>query len=189
MSFEFKKCFLNDSTEFKGLYEICPKVFGDSRGYIFEAWTERDFLEAGLNVKFVQDNVSKSCKGVLRGMHFQKNHPQGKLVCPLVGRVYDVAVDLRRGSATFGKYYGVILDAEKQNMFYIPEGFAHGFYVLSEEAEFCYKCTDLYHPGDEGGIRWDDPDLAIAWPLLEELPVILSSKDAQLPRFQELKKT
>ena len=130
-----------------------------------------------------------SRQGVLRGLHYQIHHPQGKLVRVIRGEVFDVGVDLRPGSPTYGMWHGEVLSAENKKQFYIPEGFAHGFYVLSEEAEFCYKCTDLYHPGDEGGIRWDDPDLAIAWPLLEELPVILSSKDAQLPRFQELKKT
>ena len=155
--FEFKKCAV------EGLYEIQPKVFGDSRGYFFEAYSEKDFFEAGLTMKFVQDNQSMSSKNVLRGLHFQKHHPQGKLVRAVSGKVYDVAVDLRLGSATFGKYYGVILDAEKQNMFYIPKGFAHGFCVLSETAVFTYKCTDFYHPEDEGGLPWNDETIAIDW--------------------------
>ncbi len=155
--FEFKKCTVD------GLYEIQPKVFGDSRGYFFEAYSEKDFFEAGLTMKFVQDNQSMSSKNVLRGLHFQKHHPQGKLVRAVSGKVYDVAVDLRLGSATFGKYYGVILDSEKQNMFYIPKGFAHGFCVLSETAVFTYKCTDFYHPEDEGGLPWNDETIAIDW--------------------------
>ena len=155
--FEFKKCAV------EGLYEIQPKVFGDSRGYFFEAYSEKDFFEAGLTMKFVQDNQSMSSKNVLRGLHFQKHHPQGKLVRAVSGKVYDVAVDLRLGSATFGKYYGVILDSEKQNMFYIPKGFAHGFCVLSETAVFTYKCTDFYHPEDEGGLPWNDESIAIDW--------------------------
>ncbi len=161
MPFEFKKC------EIEGLYEIQPKIFGDNRGYFLETYSEKDFFEAGLTMKFVQDNQSSSTKGVLRGLHFQTKHPQGKLVRALYGKVYDVAVDLRLGSATFGKYYGVVLDCEKQNMFYIPEGFAHGFLVLSDTAEFVYKCTDVYDPKSEGGIPWNDPDIAVEWPKLD----------------------
>ena len=145
MAFEFKKCIV-DGTEVEGLWEIQPKIFGDARGYFLESYSEKDFFAAGLTMKFVQDNQSKSSKGVLRGLHFQTQHPQGKLVRALEGCVYDVAVDLRKGSKTFGKYYGVVLDAEKQNQFYIPEGFAHGFYVLSDTAIFAYKCTDFYDP-------------------------------------------
>lgn len=130
MAFEFNTCKLAGGTEVKGLYEIQPKIFGDARGYFLETYSEKDFFAAGLKMRFVQDNQSKSSKGVLRGLHFQTLHPQGKLVRALQGKVYDVAVDLRKDSATFGKYYGVILDAEKQNMFYIPEGFAHGFMCL-----------------------------------------------------------
>ena len=129
MSFEFKPCTLSDGTQIQGLYEIQPKVFGDVRGYFFEVYSERDFFAAGLTMKFVQDNQSASTKGVLRGLHFQTQHPQGKLVRAVSGRVYDVAVDIRNGSPTFGRYYGVILDSEKQNEFYIPQGFAHVFYV------------------------------------------------------------
>lgn len=162
MAFEFKQC-EKDGLKFTGLYEIQPKVFGDSRGYFLETYSEKDFFEAGLKMKFVQDNQSKSSKGVLRGLHFQTNHPQGKLVRALEGKVFDVAVDLRKGSETFGKYYGVILDAQKQNQFYIPEGFAHGFYVLSDEAIFAYKCTDFYDPHGEGGIMWNDSVISIDW--------------------------
>jgi len=176
MSFEFRQC-EKEGVKFDGLYEIQPKLFGDSRGYFAETYSERDFFEAGLKMKFVQDNQSKSSKGVLRGLHFQTNHPQGKLVRALHGKVYDVAVDIRNGSDTFGKYYGVILDSEKQNMFYIPEGFAHGFYVLSDEAIFTYKCTDFYRPDDEGGILWNDKEIGIDWPLAEEIKLIISEKD------------
>ena len=189
MSFEFKKCLLNNTKEISGLYEIQPKIFGDSRGYFLETYSERDFFSAGLCMKFVQDNQSKSSKGVLRGLHFQTNHPQGKLVHALDGRVYDVAVDLRWGSPTFGKYYGVILDAEKQNMFYIPEGFAHGFYVLSEEATFTYKCTDFYDPKGEGGLMWNDPAIGIDWKsIAKDINPLLSEKDTKHPAFDSNKK-
>lgn len=184
MSFEFKKCILADGTAFNGLYEIQPKIFGDSRGYLSERYNERDFSKAGLNVKFVQDNQSLSKKGVLRGLHFQTKHPQGKLIYPFKGRVYDVAVDLRKSSPTFGKYYGVILDSEKQNMFYIPEGFAHGFYVLSDEAIFTYKCTDFYDPSGEGGLMWNDPLLAVNWKAVApDVNPLLSEKDTKHPAF------
>ena len=184
MSFEFNKCSLADGTEFCGLYEIQPKIFGDARGYFLETYSERDFFAAGLTMKFVQDNQSKSTKGVLRGLHFQTQHPQGKLVRALAGRVYDVAVDLRCGLPTFGKYYGVILDAEKHNMFYIPEGFAHGFYVLSDEAIFTYKCTDFYDPKGEGGLMWNDPALGIDWKsIAPSIEPLLSEKDGKHPAF------
>ena len=184
MAFEFKQCEINGD-KVEGLFEIQPKIFGDARGYFLESYGEKDFFEAGLKMKFVQDNQSKSTKGVLRGMHFQTLHPQGKLVRALEGKVYDVAVDLRKGSATFGKYYGVILDAEKQNMFYIPEGFAHGFYVLSDEATFAYKCTDFYHPEDEGGLMWNDSSVGIDWKsVAPEISVPnLSEKDTKHPIF------
>ena len=184
MAFEFKQCEINGD-KVEGLFEIQPKIFGDARGYFLESYSEKDFFEAGLKMKFVQDNQSKSTKGVLRGMHFQTLHPQGKLVRALEGKVYDVAVDLRKGSATFGKYYGVILDAEKQNMFYIPEGFAHGFYVLSDEATFAYKCTDFYHPEDEGGLMWNDSSVGIDWKsVAPEISVPnLSEKDTKHPIF------
>lgn len=148
----------------QGLCIIEPAVHGDSRGYFMETYNQNDMREAGLDMVFVQDNQSCSVKGVLRGLHYQKKFPQGKLVRVIKGIVYDVAVDLRRESSTFGKWYGLELSEENKKQFYIPEGFAHGFLVLSEIAEFCYKCTDFYHPGDEGGIAWNDPELGIAWP-------------------------
>lgn len=168
-----------------GLFEIQPRVFGDSRGYFFESWSERDFSAAGLTLRFVQDNQSKSTKGVLRGLHFQKTHPQGKLVRVIEGQVFDVAVDLRSGSKTWGKWHAVTLSAEKNNMFYIPEGFAHGFLVLSDTATFTYKCTDFYHPEDEGGLMWNDSDVAIAWPDIGMEP-LLSEKDRKHPLLADL---
>ena len=148
----------------EGLYIIEPAVHGDDRGYFMETYNQRDMAEAGLNMVFVQDNQSMSVKGVLRGLHFQKEYPQGKLVRVVKGRVFDVAVDLRADSATYGKWYGVELTAENKKQFYISEGFAHGFLVLSDTAEFCYKVTDFYHPGDEGGLAWNDPAIGIQWP-------------------------
>jgi len=167
----------------EGLYIIHPRVFNDARGYFLETYNERDFYEAGLTMKFVQDNQSFSRRGVLRGLHFQKKYPQGKLVRVIQGEVYDVAVDIRPSSKTFGQYYGIILSSEQHNQFYIPPGFAHGFVVLSEFAIFSYKCTDYYHPEDEGGILWDDLDLAIPWPITD---VQVSAKDAQLPYFRNI---
>ena len=184
MAFEFKECILSDGTKIQGLYEIQPKVFGDARGYFFEVYSERDFFEAGLTMKFVQDNQSASTKGVLRGLHFQTQHPQGKLVRAVSGRVYDVTVDIRCGSPTFGKYYGVVLDSEKQNEFYIPQGFAHGFYVLSDSAVFAYKCTDFYDPKGEGGLMWNDPIINIDWNAVAPgLTPLLSEKDGKHPAF------
>ena len=148
----------------KGLCVIIPTVHGDSRGYFMETYSQRDMEEAGLNITFVQDNQSMSTKGVLRGLHFQKNFPQTKLVRVIKGRVFDVAVDLRKGSATYGKWYGEELTEENKKQFLIPRGFAHGFLVLSEVAEFCYKCDDFYHPNDEGGLAWNDPAIGIVWP-------------------------
>lgn len=148
----------------KGLCVIAPAVHGDARGYFMETYNQRDMEENGLNMVFVQDNQSRSTKGVLRGLHFQKQFPQGKLVRVISGTVFDVAVDLRSGSETFGKWFGVELTAENKKQFYIPEGFAHGFLVLSDTAEFCYKCTDFYRPEDEGGLAWNDPKIGIAWP-------------------------
>lgn len=165
--------------EIEGLYVIEPKVFPDSRGYFMETYNENDFKEEGLNMRFVQDNQSMSVRGVLRGLHFQKQFPQGKLVRVIRGAVFDVAVDLRASSATCGKWFGVELTAENKKQFYIPEGFAHGFLVLSDEAEFVYKCTDFYHPGDEGGLLWNDPDIGIRWPIPEGMELILSEKDRQ----------
>jgi len=150
----------------EGLYIIEPAVHGDNRGYFMETYSQRDMAEAGLNMVFVQDNQSMSVKGVLRGLHFQKEFPQGKLVRVIKGRVFDVAVDLRKDSETYGKWYGVELTEENKKQFYISEGFAHGFLVLSETAEFCYKVTDFYHPGDEGGLAWNDPEIGIEWPEL-----------------------
>ena len=154
-------------THIEGLYVIEPTVFGDSRGYFVETYNQKDMAEAGLTMNFVQDNQSMSTKGVLRGLHFQKKYPQGKLVRVIRGRVFDVSVDLRQGSATFGQWYGIELSAENKKQFYISEGFAHGFLVLSDEAEFCYKVTDFYHPDDEGGLAWNDPEIGIKWPELQ----------------------
>jgi len=148
----------------EGLYIIEPAVHGDSRGYFMETYNQRDMEEAGLNMVFVQDNQSMSVKGVLRGLHSQKNYPQGKLVRVIQGRVFDVAVDMRPGSKTYGKWYGLELTAENKKQFYISEGFAHGFLVLSDTAEFCYKVTDFYHPNDEVGVAWNDPAIGIQWP-------------------------
>lgn len=150
----------------EGLYVIEPAVHGDNRGYFMETYNQKDMQENGLNMVFVQDNQSMSVKGVLRGLHFQKQYPQGKLVRVIKGRVYDVAVDLRAGSETYGKWYGVELTEENKKQFYISEGFAHGFLVLSDTAVFCYKVTDFYHPGDEGGLAWNDPAIGIEWPEL-----------------------
>ena len=185
----------------EGLYEIQPTRHDDARGYFIETYNKRDMAEAGLTMEFVQDNQSASVKGVLRGLHYQKEHPQGKLVRVISGEVFDVAVDLRAGSPTLGKWHGVVLSAEKQNQFYIPEGFAHGYMVLSDYAEFCYKVTDFYHPGDEGSLAFNDPEIAVEWPgligeypgsadpssyhLEDGTPLILSPKDSAAPRFGE----
>ncbi len=150
----------------EGLYVIEPSVHGDARGYFMETYNQKDMHEAGLDMVFVQDNQSMSTKGVLRGLHFQKQFPQGKLVRVIKGSVYDVAVDLREGSPTYGQYYGVELTEENKKQFYISEGFAHGFLVLSDVAEFCYKVTDFWHPGDESGLAWNDPEINIQWPQL-----------------------
>ena len=163
--------------EIEGLYVIEPTVFADERGYFMETYNQKDMEEAGLHLNFVQDNQSMSTKGVLRGLHFQKQYPQGKLVRVVRGAVYDVAVDLRKDSKTFGKWFGVELSAENKKQFYIPEGFAHGFLVLTDEAEFCYKCTDFYHPNDEGGIAWNDEELGIQWPIKEGDCLTISEKD------------
>lgn len=171
--------------EIKDMVIIQPAVYGDARGYFMETYNQRDMAAVGLNMVFVQDNQSMSVKGVLRGLHFQKQYPQGKLVRVIRGEVFDVGVDLRPGSSTYGKWHGEILSAENKKQFYIPEGFAHGFYVLSDEAEFCYKCTDFYHPNDEGGIRWDDPDIGIDWPIPEGTNLILSEKDLAWPSMKE----
>ncbi len=165
----------------EGLKIITPAVHGDERGYFMETYQQRDFAEAGITVTFVQDNQSSSRRGVLRGLHYQINYPQDKLVRVVSGEVFDVAVDLRKGSPTFGQWHGVLLSAENKKQFFIPKDFAHGFLVLSDVAEFTYKCTDFYHPNDEGGIRWDDPDIGIEWPLQEGVELILSDKDTRWP--------
>jgi len=180
----------------EGLCTITPAVHGDDRGYFMETYNLADMHEAGLDYTFVQDNQSKSRKGVLRGLHFQINYPQTKLVRVIKGSVFDVAVDLRRGSATYGKWHGETLTEENKKQYLIPRGFAHGFLVLSDDAEFCYKCDDLYHPNDEGGLAWNDPDIGVKWPCLEGeyngtpsaegytvdgTPLILSEKDQHWP--------
>ncbi len=177
----------------EGLCVITPAVHGDNRGYFMETYSQRDMEEAGIHISFVQDNQSMSTKGVLRGLHFQKQYPQTKLVRAIKGSVFDVAVDLRSGSETYGKWYGVLLTEENKKQFLIPKGFAHGFLVLTETAEFCYKCDDFYHPNDEGGLAWNDPTIGIAWPglqgayhgtasangytLADGTPLIISEKD------------
>lgn len=148
----------------EGLCVITPAVHGDDRGYFMETYSQRDMMEAGIDIAFVQDNQSMSTKGVLRGLHFQKNYPQTKLVRVIKGSVFDVAVDLRKKSNTFGKWYGIELNEENKKQFLIPRGFAHGFLVLSDKAEFCYKCDDFYHPNDEDGLAWNDPKIGIEWP-------------------------
>lgn len=170
-------------TSINGVYIIEPTVFGDERGYFMETYHADEFKESGLDVTFVQDNQSKSKKGVLRGLHFQYTKPQGKLVRAIKGEVFDVAVDLRKNSPTYGKWEGVILSEVNKKQFYVPEGFAHGFLVLSDEAEFTYKCTDFYDPADEGGILWNDSDIGIEWPIDDE--VLLSDKDKQWKTLKE----
>lgn len=168
----------------EGLCVIQPAVYGDARGYFMETYNQRDMEEAGLTMNFVQDNQSCSVKGVLRGLHFQKEFPQGKLVRVVKGTVFDVAVDLRKDSNTFGKWFGIELSEENKKQFYIPEGFAHGFLVLSDVAEFCYKCTDFYRPEDEGGLLWNDPTIGIQWPKLD-VEYLLSEKDKNWGRLGE----
>ena len=178
----------SDCNGIEGLKVIEPAVFGDARGYFMETYNYNDFKEAGIDCEFVQDNQSSSTKGVLRGLHFQINFTQDKLVRVVNGEVFDVAVDLRKGSKTFGKWYGVVLSAENKKQFFIPKDFAHGFIVLSDEAEFCYKVTDFYHPNDEGGLMWNDPEIGVEWPMPEgmtEKDLILSDKDKVHPSFSE----
>ncbi len=178
-----------EKTPIEGLYVIKPTVHGDDRGYFMETYNYNDMKEHGLDMVFVQDNQSKSTKGVLRGLHYQINHPQGKLVRVIKGRVFDVAVDIRKDSKTYGAWFGIELTEENKKQFYISPGFAHGFLVLSDEAEFCYKCTDFYHPGDEGGIAWNDPAIGIVWPEVKDgkledgTELKLSTKDAKHPAF------
>ena len=169
----------------EGLCVITPAVHGDNRGYFMETYNERDMKEAGIDIVFVQDNQSCSTKGVLRGLHFQKEFPQDKLVRCINGEVFDVAVDLRRDSKTFGKWFGVVLSAENKKQFFIPKGFAHGFYVLSDYAEFAYKCSDFYHPNDEGGLKWNDPDIGVEWPLQDGVELLLSDKDTKWGGIKE----
>ena len=156
-----------DLNGISGLCLIEPAVHGDNRGYFMETWSKRDMEEAGFDIDFVQDNQSRSSKGVLRGLHFQKQHPQTKLVRAIRGEVFDVVVDLRTGSSTYGKWHGELLTEENKKQFLVPKGFAHGFLVLSETAEFCYRCDDYYHPEDEGGVAWNDPEIGIVWPKME----------------------
>ncbi len=171
----------------EGLCIIEPKVHGDDRGYFFESFHQQDMHDAGLETVYVQDNQSMSRRGVLRGMHIQRRYPQGKLVRVIKGTVFDVALDLRRDSQTFGQWYGVEISEDNKKQFYIPEGFAHGFLVLSDIAEFLYKCTDYYHPEDEAGVLWNDPDVGIAWPLDGMPEIALSGKDKALPLLKNLK--
>ncbi len=177
--FQFEK------TPIEGVYVISPTVFGDDRGYFMETYQYEEFAAAGLDMTFVQDNQSKSKRGVLRGLHFQTRNPQGKLVRVIRGEVYDVAVDIRKGSPTFGQHFGVLLSEENKKQFYIPEGFAHGFLVTSETAEFVYKCTNYYDPSSEAGILWDDPDLAIEWPVAADMEILLSEKDKKQQSFAD----
>jgi len=168
------------------LYIIEPTVFGDHRGYFMEGYNKKDFFEAGLTMEFVQDNESKSKKGVLRGLHFQTKHTQGKLVRVTEGAVFDVAVDLREGSPSYGKWHGVVLSQENKRQFYVPEGFAHGFLVISDEAVFNYKCTDYYAPEYDSGLLWNDPDIGIEWPLHEVGEILLSEKDQKQKTLKQL---
>ncbi|MFU8765055.1 MAG: dTDP-4-dehydrorhamnose 3,5-epimerase [Haliea sp.] len=178
-----------EPTPLAGLYLLQPRVFGDERGFFLESWNAATFREAGFDLDFVQDNHSRSARGILRGLHFQTEHPQGKLVRVTSGAVFDVAVDLRRSSPTLGQWYGVELSAANHRMLWVPPGFAHGFYVLSEYADFQYKCTDYYHPASEVSLAWDDSTVGIAWPIPAEAPPRLSAKDAaglpwaELPLF------
>lgn len=171
-------------TEVPGIVIVEPTIFGDDRGYFMETWQKEEFGAAGLPTAFVQENQSMSRRGVLRGLHFQREHTQGKLVRVVRGRVFDVGVDVRPRSLFFGRWAGVELSAENKRQLYVPEGFAHGFLVLSESAEFTYKCTDYYHPASEGGIRYDDPGIGIEWPL-EEMTPVMSEKDEVLPLLKE----
>ena len=189
-----------DLNGISGLCLIEPAVHGDNRGYFMETWSKRDMEEAGFDIDFVQDNQSSSVKGVLRGLHFQKQYPQTKLVRAIRGEIFDVVVDLRTGSNTYGKWHGEMLTEENKKQFLIPKGFAHGFLVLSESAEFCYKCDDFWHPNDEGGMAWNDPEIGIVWPKLEGeyrgsadgegytvdgVPLMLSEKDRKWPGIKD----
>ena len=181
--FEFIK------NEIEGLVVIKPTVFGDDRGFFMETFHKEEFAAAGITREFVQDNHSKSSKGVLRGLHFQTENTQGKLVRVIKGEVFDVAVDLRKDSPTFGQWKGVLLSEENKKQFFVPKGFAHGFLVLSDYAEFCYKCSDFYHPGDEGGLMYNDPDIGVEWPITEDMEILLSDKDKVHGGIKEYKET
>ena len=178
-------------TPIEGVTIVDVKAYGDARGYFMETYKRPDFEAGGIACEFVQDNQSSSTQGVLRGLHFQIEHPQSKLVRVIEGEVFDVAVDLRPGSPTFGKWEGVVLSAENHRQFFIPRGFAHGFYVMSETAVFAYKCDEVYHPNDEGGLMYDDPSIGVEWPALEgddafdPAKLVLSEKDTKHPRMAE----
>ncbi len=177
-----------ETCEIEGLKIITPEVRGDARGYFMETYQQEDFAKLGIDVTFVQDNQSASKRGVLRGLHFQKQFPQDKLVRVIKGEVFDVAVDLREGSPTFGKWHGVLLTEENKKQFFVPKNFAHGFLVLSEYAEFCYKCSDFYHPGDEGGLAWNDPEIGVEWPLQDGVELIFSERDTKWGSISDLNK-
>ena len=177
-----------ETCEIEGLKIITPTVLSDPRGYFFESYHYEAYREAGIPDIFVQDNQSASRRGVLRGLHFQIQHPQAKLVRVIKGEVFDVAVDIRPGSSTYGKWYGVLLSEENKKQFYVPKNFAHGFLVLSDYAEFCYKCTDFYHPGDEGGIIYNDPAIGIQWPIPDGMELIFSDRDTKWGGLNELER-
>lgn len=179
--------FLFSPTSIEGVVVVDATCYGDERGYFMETYKRSDFEKAGITANFVQSNESCSSQGVLRGLHFQINHPQAKLVRVVSGEVFDVCVDLRPGSPTFGSWEGIVLSGDNHKQLFIPRGFAHGFYVLSERAQFCYKCDDEYHPDDEGGIRWDDPTIGIAWPLLPNVETVMSEKDRVHPSLADLR--
>lgn len=179
---------LVETCKIEGVKIITPQVFGDERGYFTETYNYNDYKAAGIEQIFVQDNQSASKRGVLRGLHFQKEFPQDKLVRVIRGKVFDVAVDLRPGSETFGKWHGELLSEENKKQLFVPKNFAHGFLVLSDYAEFCYKCSDFYHPGDEGGILWNDPDIGIEWPMEEGVELTFSEKDTKWGSLREYQK-
>lgn len=174
-----------DATSLPGVYLLTPRVFGDDRGFFLESWNAGVFRDAGFDLQFVQDNQSRSAQGILRGLHYQTRHTQGKLVRVTAGSVFDVAVDLRKDSPTLGQHFGVTLSADNFQMLWVPPGFAHGFYVLSEFADFQYKCTDRYDPDSEISMAWDDPALGIDWPLINGAAPSLSEKDARGVAFKE----
>ena len=176
-----------ETCEIEGVKVLIPQVFGDERGYFMESYNFNDFKAAGIDTVFVQDNQSSSSKGVLRGMHFQIKHPQDKLVRVIRGEVFDAVIDLREGSKTFGKWFGQVLSAENKKQLFIPKGFAHGFLVLSDIAEFAYKCSDFYHPGDEGGIRYDDPDVGIKWEGIGSVSLNIIERDLNWPGIRDYK--